>query len=105
MIKPKKVSNKQQIISEYLNSKATFLQLQQRHGVPARTIQSWVRVYRKHHPQAVHPSTTTASTRLNPLEQQLQQLTLKNQLLEQIICLAKEHTGIDIAKKYGTRQS
>ena len=104
MIKPKKVANKQQIISEYLSSKHTFAQLEQRYGVPARTIQSWVRSFRKTHPVSTEPK-VASTPQLDSLQQQLEHLTLKNQLLEQMLQLAEEHTGIDITKKFGTRQS
>lgn len=106
MIERKVTANRQQIISEYLSGKESYQALQNRYGVKARTIQTWVRAYRKQHPSAIHKATEQNSPQqIAVLEKQLDHARLKNALLEEMLRLAEQHTGIDMRKKYGTRQS
>lgn len=106
MIEKKTSPNKQQIISEYMSGKESYQTLEKRYGVKARTIQTWVRAFRKHHPEAQSKPTVSSSLeQLRALEKQLDHIKLKNELLEEMLRLAEQHTGIDIRKKYGTRQS
>jgi transposase-like protein len=105
MIKRKTSANKQQIISEYLSGQDSYQALSVRYGVNARTIQTWVRAFRKHHTSFSNPSAISPAQQLPLVQQQLEQLALKNELLQEMLRLAEEHTGIDITKKYGTRQS
>lgn len=98
----KKVSDKKsQIISEYLTGADTFNALEQKYGVKARTIQTWVRAYRKSHDIVLEVPPEDVKS----LKKQLQQIQLKNELLEEMLRLSAEQTGIDIRKKYGTKQS
>jgi transposase-like protein len=103
MIEKKLVKNKQQIISEYLSGDHTFSALSKKYGVNARTIQTWVRVFRKQFPAA--DSQSPAHSDINGLKKQLFQAQIKNELLEEMLRLSEEQTGIDFRKKYGTRQS
>lgn len=101
MIRRKKAANKQRIISEYLTGDQTFLALSRKYGVNLRTIQTWVRVYRKH-----KKSTETNSDQQDDklLKKRLEQSELKNELLEEMLRLSEELTGIDLRKKFGPRQ-
>lgn len=103
MIKKKIVEKKLQIISAYLTGNESFKQLGIKYGVKDRTIQSWVRTYKKSHP--VDPPVIGASGNMKILKKQLEQANLKNELLEEMLRLSEKHTGIDLRKKYGTRQS
>lgn len=106
MIERKLQANKGQIISEYLRGKESYQGLEKQYGIKARTIQSWVRAFRKHHHVVADTSASLSLVQqLAALEKQLDHMTLKNELLEQMLRLAEQHTGIDIRKKYGTRQS
>jgi transposase-like protein len=106
MIEKKTNIKKQQIISEYLSGKESYLTLEKRYGIKARTIQTWVRAFRKHHPVVVDKlSDPGTPTQLAALQKQLEHTQLKNELLEEMLRLAEQHTGVDIRKKYGTRQS
>ena len=106
MIERKTNPKKQQIISEYLSGKESFLTLEKRYGIKARTIQTWVRAFRKHHPAAADKrSDVNSPGQLAALQKQLEHTQLKNELLEEMLRLAEQHTGVDIRKKYGTRQS
>lgn len=100
MKRRKTVINKQSIISEYLSGDATFLELEVKHGVKSRTIQSWVRAYRLE-------QNFISETKAGPkdLKSQLEREKLKNELLEEMLRLTQQQTGIDIRKKFGTRQS
>jgi len=103
MIRKNKNSNRQQIISEYLTGDKSFKQLAQEHCVPARTIQSWVRSFRKRTASAQFSQ--PASQEFKELQKQLEQTQLKNELLEEMLRLSEEHTGLELRKKFGTRQS
>lgn len=104
MIRQNEYENKQQIISEYLSGDQTFDQLGQKYGVPGRTIQSWVRAFRK---RTCEASIKDSGSKANiaSLKKQLAEAALKNELLEEMLRLAGQQTGVDFRKKYGTRQS
>jgi transposase-like protein len=102
MIEKKRRANKHQLITEYLTSDQTFESLGAKHGVPGRTIQTWVRSYRKSHPE-IFPVLAKGDEK--ELKKQLEQEKLKNDLLEEMLRLAEEHTGIDLRKKFGAKQS
>jgi transposase len=103
MIRRKKAANKQQIISEYLTGNDSFLTLSKKYGVNARTIQTWVRSYRKHHPVRADQS-DPGPAETKALRKQLEEEKLKNELLEEILRLSEEQAGIDFRKKFGSRQ-
>ena len=103
MIRKVSVVNKSQIISEYLSGDSTFLQLEQKHGVAARTIQSWVRAFRLKNP--VGAQSPDKVDDVKKLKKQLEDAQLKNELLEEMLRLSEEQTGLDLRKKFGPRQS
>lgn len=102
MIEKNKRANKHQIITEYLTSEQTYDSLGNKYGFPGRTIQTWVRAYRKSNPD-VFPLPEKIDEK--DIKKQLEQQKLKNALLEEMLHLAEEHTGIDIRKKFGAKQS
>jgi transposase-like protein len=103
MIRRRKAANKQQITSEYLTGTDSFLTLSKKYGVNARTIQTWVRSYRKHHP--VEPGQANDEPgEVKVLKKQLEEEKLKNELLEEILRLSEEQAGIDFRKKFGSRR-
>ena len=104
MIKRKTSLNKQQIISEYLTGGESFLVLSEKYGVNARTIQSWVRSFRKRQPDYAIDRTKDAEPDVKALQKQLTQSELKNELLEEMVRLAEEQSGIDFRKKFGFGQ-
>lgn len=105
MIRKKEFSDKQQIISEYLSGDQTFEQLGQKYYVAARTIQSWVRAFRKRSGIDTQEVVRQDKNDLATLKRQLEEAQLKNELLEEMLRLSAQQTGVDIRKKYGTRQS
>lgn len=103
MIERKTTATKQQIISEYLNGTDTFKALSLKYGVNKHTIQTWVRAFRINNPtQAI---TSTEPDDIKKIKKQLEDAKLKNELLEEMLRLSEEQTGLDLRKKYGTRQS
>jgi transposase-like protein len=96
--------NKEQIIAEYLSKDNTLKSLGIKYGIADRTIQSWVRAYRKSLPVA-DKNFKQQTPKEKELQTELHRLELKNQLLEEILKLSEEQTGINLRKKYGTKQS
>ena len=105
MIRKEPVANKQQIISDYLTGDQTFEALSVKYGVKARTIQTWVRAFRLKQLPAVATSVNHGQDDVKMLKKQLREAELKNELLEEMLRLSQEHTGIDLRKKFGARQS
>lgn len=102
MIRRKKAANKQQIISEYLTGDESFLTLSKKYGINARTIQTWVRSFRKRH--QIEGEQAGESAEVKALRKQLEEAKLKNELLEEMLRLSEELSGIDLRKKFGSRQ-
>lgn len=74
--------------------------LSEKYVVNARTIQSWVRAFRKQ--ESVLPSAEPEDVKA--LKKELAQAKLKNELLEEMLRLSEEHAGIDFRKKFGSGQ-
>jgi transposase-like protein len=85
-----------------LTGNETLKQLGAKYGVPARTIQSWVRSFRK---RTTFLLPEPGRQEVKQLEKQLEQAELKNKLLEEMLRLSEEHTGLELRKKFGTKQS
>jgi transposase-like protein len=105
MIRKEKAANRQQIISEYLSSDQTYESLSEKHGVNGRTIQSWVRCYKLNNPAVIDPRVHVEAKSVKALTKELDQALIKNELLEEMLRLAEEHTKIDLRKKFGAKQS
>lgn len=104
MIRKTIVVNKQQIVSEYLTGTESFSALSEKYGVNARTIQGWVRAFRKQVSAAPLQPERAQETDVKALEKRLKEAELKNELLEEMLRLSEEHTGINLRKKFGSRQ-
>ena len=96
--------NKEGIILEYFSQENTFKTLGKKYGIPFRTIQSWVRAYRESHP-GIDKNFVPQTAKEKELKAELDRLQLKNQLLEEMLDLAENETGIRLRKKYGTKRS
>lgn len=105
MIRKKEVANRQQIISEYLTGEQTFEALSERYGVNGRTIQSWVRSFRMLNPVSDDLLVIEDEKSSKVLKKQLEHALIKIELLEAMLHIAKEQTGIDFKKKVGAKQS
>lgn len=101
-----KISEKKsEIISTYLSGDQSYEALSEKYGVKARTIQSWVRAYRTKHPDLKPSASADDPVDVVLLKKKLEELELKNELLDEMLRLSEEATGIDFRKKYGTRRS
>jgi transposase-like protein len=105
MIRMKSHDRKSEIISEYLSGEESYESLARKHEVKARTIQSWVRAYRAAHPELKAAGRVDEAAEVKLLKKRLEELELKNELLDEMLRLSEKATGIDLRKKYGTRQS
>jgi transposase-like protein len=92
---------------EYLNGQLSFNQLAKKYNVPSGdTVRYFVRWYNKWLQQQNESGPIIAS--VNPqqieLQQKLDQANLRITALEMLIQNAEEELGIDITKKFGTKQ-
>jgi transposase-like protein len=95
--------NKSAIIEEYLSSEDSYLTLGKKYGVSPNTIKSWVRSYRKSG-VSDNESRETNRSREKELLDELEKARLKNELLEEIIKISEQNTGLDLRKKHGSKQ-
>lgn len=104
MVRKEEVLKKHEIISEYLTGTATFVALSLKYGVNHRTIQTWVRKFRAQGHTADILSVEEQETNVRVLQKQLEQAKLKSELLEEMLRLSEEHTGINLRKKFGSKR-
>lgn len=105
MIRKQTPANKHQIIAEYLAGDESFNALEEKYGVKARTIQTWVRAYRLKHGLKKDLQAKQETEDVKALKKQLKEAELKNELLEEMLRLSSQQAGIDFRKKFGSRQS
>lgn len=94
---------KREIVAEYLSTEVTLAALGEKYGIPLRTIQTWVRAERKRRGDL--PLAVEGNQSSKDLVRELEREKLKNELLEELLRLSKEETGVDLKKKYGTKRS
>ena len=114
-MKKKKIT-KEEIVAEYLTGNITYRALGLKYGIPHRSICDWVLEYQGRKPthrekmkrkrekeSGTKEVELTNDVRILQAVSRKQQLHIK--LLEEIIHLSEEQTGIDFKKKFGTKQS
>lgn len=111
MKKPiKTISEKEEIIAEYLTGKTSYRKLGAKYGVDFRTVHSWVMEHQGTNQRANRASLkkkaveTPITTDVNELQKEVRRLQLHNKLLNAIIDVAEDQLKIDIRKKSGTKQ-
>lgn len=93
--------NKAAIIEEYLSGEDSYQSLGEKYGVSGRTIQSWVRQHRK----GKRPEKGELETgKEKELQKEIERLKLKNELLEEILNLSENQTGVNLRKKFGPKR-
>ena len=105
-----KVINKEAIIAEYLTGDYSYRQLEAKYGIDFRKIHSWVSKYKgkikpfkkKAAAKLIAPS---ISTEVKQLQAELKKAKLHNEVLEEMLNLSEQLTGIELRKKFGTKQS
>lgn len=101
------------VAREYLTSKLGYGKLAKKHGLSLTTVRYFVKWYKDHYPTgqqsseaSVNESVTSASvSEVEELRKQLQQANLKVAAWEMLVENARQELGVDIVKKYGTKQS
>ncbi len=111
----KKMINKEEIIAEYLTGNISYRALGEKHGIPSRSICDWVMKYQGRMPswkekekrrkeKSTEKKEQELPNEVKILQQSLRKSQLKNELLEEMLKLSEEHTGIDLRKKFGAKQ-
>lgn len=101
------------VAREYLTSKLGYGKLAKKHGLSLTTVRYFVKWYKDHYLRgqqssqaSVNESVTSASvSEVEELRKQLQQANLKVSAWEMLVENARQELGVDIVKKYGTKQS
>lgn len=107
--------NKEEIIAEYLTGNISYRALGEKHGIPSRSICDWVMKYQGRMPswkekekrrkeKSTEKKEQELPNEVKILQQSLRKSQLKNELLEEMLKLSEEHTGIDLRKKFGAKQ-
>ncbi len=104
---------KEKIIAEYKVGNISYRELGKKYGISFQTICNWVLAFegrKKKYSKSTKPIPPIARieempTDIKLLQSELRRTKLRNKLLEEIIRLAKEETGIDLIKKAGTKRS
>lgn len=111
----KKEINREEIIAEYLTGNISYRALGEKYGVPSRNICDWVMKYQGRLPswsekekrrkeKATGKKEKKLSNDVKVLQNALLKSELRSELLEEMLKLSEEHTGIDLRKKFGTKQ-
>jgi transposase-like protein len=101
--------SKEAIIAEYLTGDYTYRQLGAKYGVDFRTIHYWVSKYKGKGTRGkkcrdVVEALPPPSTEVKQLQADLRKATLHREVLEEILKLSEQLTGIELRKKFGTKQ-
>ena len=115
MDKKKENISKEAIVAEYLTGSISYRGLEAKYGVPSRSICDWVLEYqgrkpswkekkrRKLEKEGKNPE-SVLSKDVKLLQDALRKSQLKSELLEEMLKLSEEHTGIDLRKKFGAKR-
>lgn len=104
-----RIINKEAIIAEYLTGEYSYRQLGNKYGIDFRKIHSWVNRYKGN----IMPKKTIVNPQLEPslptevkhLQAELRKAKLHAKVLEEMLKLSENLTGIELRKKFGTKQS
>jgi len=107
--------SKEAVVAEYLTGTITYRGLEAKYGIPSRTICDWVLAFQGRKPswkQKKDRKTQRDGITPGPevpkdvklLLTALRKSQLKNELLEEMLKLSEEHTGVDLRKKFGAKR-
>jgi transposase-like protein len=101
--------NKEAIIAEYLTGDYSYRQLGSKYGIDYRKIHYWVSSYKgkiKPKKKAVKKEepVVIVSAEVKQLQAELRKAKLHNELLEEMLKLSEQLTGIELRKKFGTKR-
>lgn len=108
--------SREEIIAEYLSKDISYRELGSKYNIPFRSICDWVLEYQgrkkrwreknqKNKLRLLLPEEPELPKEIKLLQAALRKSLLHNKLMDEIIRLAGEHTGIDLKKKFGTKRS
>lgn len=104
-----KIINREAIVAEYLTGDYSFRQLGAKYGIDFRKIHYWVSRYKGK--VKVQQSTQKKQAEeplpleVKQLQSELRRAKLHAEVLEEMLKLSEDLTGIELRKKFGTRQS
>ena len=115
MDKKKENISKEAIVAEYLTGSISYRGLEAKYGVPSRSICDWVMEYQGRKPswkekkrRKLEKEVKTPDPELPKdiklLQDALRKSQLKSELLEEMLKLSEDHTGIDLRKKFGAKR-
>lgn len=108
-------TSKEAIVAEYLTGSISYRGLEAKYGIPSRTICDWVLDFQGRKPswkdkkrRRLEKEGKTPEPELPKesklLQDALRKSQLKSELLEEILKLSEEYTGIDLRKKFGAKR-
>jgi transposase-like protein len=102
-------TNREAIIAEYLTGDYSYRQLGAKHGIDFRKIHYWVSHYKgkikpKEKVVAKQAPIAVSSPEVKRLEAALRKAKLHNEVLEEMLQLSEQLTGIELRKKFGTKR-
>ncbi|MBA3987324.1 MAG: hypothetical protein H0X63_12320 [Flavobacteriales bacterium] len=111
----RKQITKEELVAEYLTGKISYRALEVKYGIHNRTICGWVLEFqgrvpthrekmRRKREKESGVKEVELSNEVKILQAELRKARLQNKLLEEIIHISEEQTGIDFKKKFGTKQ-
>lgn len=101
--------NREAIIAEYLTGDYSYRRLGAKYGIDFRKIHYWVSNYkgnikpRKKEAKNEEP-VVASSTEVKQLQAELRKAKLHNEVLEEMLKLSEQLTGIELRKKFGTKR-
>lgn len=101
--------NKEAVIAEYLTGEYTFRQLGDKYGIDFRKIHYWVSKYKgqikpKKKEAKKEQTLVSPSAEVKQLQAELSKAKLYNEVLEEMLKLSEQLTGIELRKKFGTKR-
>jgi hypothetical protein len=95
------------VAREYLTTNLGYKKLALKYTLPVTTVRGFVNWYREKYPDELNLSATkeTKSPPSTFTEEDLKQAHLKITALEMLIEQASKELGVDLIKKFGTKQS
>jgi transposase-like protein len=115
MEKKKANNSKEAIVAEYLTGTISYRGLEAKYGFPSRSICDWVLEYqgrkaswkdkkrRKLEKEGKNPGSELPKD-VKLLQDALRKSQLKSELLEEMLKLSEDYTGIDLQKKFGAKR-
>lgn len=95
------------IVQEYFNSDLGYTKLAHKYGLPGgATVRHFVRWYKEKYPEGASTDGNITDNQSNTsISKEIKEANLKVMALQMLIENASKELGIDLVKKFGTKQS